>query len=122
MESMAFEGGTPMDTKSEDMIPDSPVESSQPHLHAAVGRTPRPVISAKELRPEGYVYAANREALLRDHEGEWVVILGDEILGTWPTEEEAMDAGIAKYGAVSFMCRQITAEPDPVIYYAHDLP
>jgi hypothetical protein len=77
---------------------------------------------ARTLRPELGVYDANRETLLRDHPGEWVVIYGDELLGTYPTEEAAVDAGYGRYGLVSFLCRQITAEPDPVVHYAHELP
>lgn len=120
-----------METKPETLPPNPSVASppagpavasnlqapSAPAVESVSGtRTPRP------RRREGVVYEANREALLRDHEGEWVVILGDEILGTWPTEEEAMGAGINRYGGVSFLCREITSEPDPTIYYPHDLP
>jgi hypothetical protein len=72
-------------------------------------------------RREAEVYEARKAELLGESEGKWVVIGGDEVLGTWPTEAEAMDAGCEKYGSYPFLIRQITAE-EPVCHFAHDLP
>lgn len=90
-----------------------PRRDRDPNLHTAIGSTAQPVIVPKHhhgpLARELATYDARKTDLLEGHEGEWVVIGGDEILGTWPTYEEALDKGYSRYGLHPFLAKQLLA-------------
>lgn len=117
-----------MDTKTDDIGPDQPVISTPPHPRPRdpnLGTAIDPVIAPRpprRHRPELDVYDTHRDALIRDHLGEWVVICGTELIGVMPTEEEANRLAVDRCDLAPVMIRQITSEEDPVIHYAHDLP
>jgi hypothetical protein len=66
-------------------------------------------------RPHGVLdeeirtYEAHKQDLLRDHEGEFVLIKGTDIIGIFPTRDEAMSAGYRRYLLMKepFLMRQI---------------
>ncbi len=50
--------------------------------------------------------------LAEGHEGRFVLIKGEEVVGVWDTRREAVDAGWARFGLVPIMVHQIrTYEP-----------
>jgi hypothetical protein len=53
---------------------------------------------------------ARRKSELLANEGQYVVIRGDEVLGTYPSATEAFDAGVRAYGPEPFFMHQIVRE------------
>jgi hypothetical protein len=72
------------------------------------------------LETELTVYRARLVELLAD-KGKYVVIKNEEILGTYATFEQALEAGYGRYGPVSFLCKQIHPT-EPILFFSHDLP
>jgi len=59
-----------------------------------------------------------RDELVAENSNKFVLINGDEILGVYDTENDAIGAGYDKIGLAPFFVRQITAYDDPVHYSA----
>ena len=72
------------------------------------------------LERETDTYQANLASLL-EHEGDFVVIQGDEIAGTWQTYEDALKAAYDQFGLGGFMVKQIHAI-EPILYFTGELP
>jgi hypothetical protein len=64
------------------------------------------VASTRLFDRERQTYEREKEYLLQ-WEGEYVVICGDEILGHWPSRDEAYRTGRRTYGERLFMMRPI---------------
>ena len=62
-------------------------------------------------------YGRNKEAWLAENaEGQYVVIRGDEVLGRYPTYQDAFEQGINTYGqSTPFLIKQISRD-DPVTF------
>lgn len=58
------------------------------------------------LEKELEVYQRERESLLA-HEGEYVLISGDEVLGTFGAYEDALRAGYQQCGDKPFLVKKI---------------
>ncbi|MFA6240766.1 MAG: hypothetical protein WC655_07550 [Candidatus Hydrogenedentales bacterium] len=56
---------------------------------------------------EATIYEDNRNRLLASSEGEFVLIRGEEIAGTYGTVELAVDAGYNRWGNVPFFVKRI---------------
>jgi hypothetical protein len=54
-------------------------------------------------------YEAERARWLPEHEGEYVLIKGDDVLGFFETREEALAMGYARFGVVPRFVHQIPA-------------
>jgi hypothetical protein len=76
-------------------------------------RRPRAVT----LRRERAVYEACLSGWLREHEGDHVLIKGDEVVGFFATRDEALAAGYARFGVVPLFVKQVAAS-EPI----HDIP
>lgn len=64
------------------------------------------------LRTEIAYYDTQKKLLLGHHEGQFALVSGQHLLGTFTTEEEAYKAGLAQVGNVPFLIRRIrTNEP-----------
>jgi hypothetical protein len=69
------------------------------------------------LDREQAAYDANLPHWLAGHEGEYVLIKGDEVLGFYEARDEALAAGYARFGVVPLFVKQVTpSEP------AHHIP
>lgn len=68
-------------------------------------RRPRP----PSLRREQAVYRAHLRRWLGEHEGEYVLIKGDEVMGFFATRDEALAAGYARFGVVPLFVKQVAA-------------
>jgi hypothetical protein len=61
------------------------------------------------LRREQAVYQAHLRRWLRGHEGEHVLVKGDEVVGFFATRDEALAAGYARFGVVPLFVKQVAA-------------
>lgn len=78
------------------------------------GGRPREPVSDASLDLEWRTFVAHRAGLLASHEGQWVVIHRDQILGVRPEYEEALRLGYEKAGYVDLMVHRIQAE-EPIL-------
>ncbi len=75
-----------------------------------------------ELERELATYQRELPRLLQEgHEGKFVLVYGDRIDSLWPTEDDAYEAGCARFGLDSFLIKQIQRD-EPVIPAFIDLP
>ncbi len=73
------------------------------------------------LEKELEVYRLNKANLqLKNANGGFVVIKGEEILGVWETRLDALKIGIEKYGNVSFLIKNID-ENNEVFNFSHNI-
>ncbi len=76
-----------------------------------------------DLTREEAAYARERERLERDHWGKIALIRGDEVVGAFPTLDEATLEGFRRFGLVKMVCREIgeSDEPDfiPLVDITH---
>jgi hypothetical protein len=79
----------------------------------------RPVrpLRMSSLRHEQAVYEAHLPQWLQEHEGEHVVVKGDETLGFFATRDEALAAGYARFGVVPLFVKEVAAS-EPI----HHIP
>ncbi len=54
-------------------------------------------------------YEACRNAMERDHLGEWVVFHDEQCAGIYPTFEDAAEDAIARFGAGPYLIREVGA-------------
>lgn len=76
-----------------------------------------------QLARELETYEQNRERLLGEALGKYVLIHGDEIVAAYDTEGDAINEGYRRFGNVPFFVRLISAVDEPAnflspIFYA----
>lgn len=59
------------------------------------------------LNREQAVYEANLSEWLSEHEGEYVLIKGDQVEGFHDSRDKALDAGYARFGIGSLFVKQV---------------
>jgi hypothetical protein len=59
------------------------------------------------LDSELKVYEANINKWKGEHRGEYVVIRGQDVLGFFPSENDALSAGSGTYGLKPFLVRKV---------------
>ena len=59
------------------------------------------------LAEELAVYEANKLDWLKEHEGEFVLIKGKEVVGFFEDRDEALTAGYARFGLVNLMVKMV---------------
>ena len=65
---------------------------------------------SKVLESELAALENNRQHLEREHPGKFVLIHGDEVVGTYDDFGKAADEGLRRFGREPFLIRQIGAE------------
>lgn len=60
---------------------------------------------------EEAAYERERERMVRDHLGQIALIHEDEVVGAFPTAEEAISEGFRRFGLVKMMLKEIR-DPD----------
>lgn len=65
-----------------------------------------------ELEKELKYFEEHKKEFLKHYEGQFVLIKGDCLGGSYTTEEEAYQAGIQKFGNVPFLIRRVTKEEE----------
>jgi hypothetical protein len=66
-----------------------------------------------DLTRENAAFERQRARLVRDHLRQIVLIHGDDVIGAYPTPDEALTEGFRRFGLSRFICRVITEEDDP---------
>ncbi|OIO21354.1 hypothetical protein COV61_00510 [Candidatus Micrarchaeota archaeon CG11_big_fil_rev_8_21_14_0_20_47_5] len=65
------------------------------------------------LETEIETYEANKEDLLREHEGEFVLIHNEKVIDTFKSQEDAIRLGIKRFGNVPFLVKKIELHEQP---------
>jgi len=65
------------------------------------------------LQEELDYFAARKDALLQTNKGQYALIKGSELVGTFTTFEEAYEKGIQTFGNVAFLIKLIV-DKEPV--------
>ncbi len=71
----------------------------------------RPKGFSRFLERELATFEKNKPRLLWEHEGEFALVKGDVVLGTFDTFEKADDAGLGQFGTDPFLVKQIAPAP-----------
>jgi len=66
-----------------------------------------------DLTRENAAFERERARLVRDHLGWIALIRDDEVVGAYPTADEAIAEGYRRFGLVRFICRPITEKDEP---------
>jgi len=67
----------------------------------------------EDLTREEAAYQRQREQLVREHLGQFALIHADDVVGVFPTVDEAMLEGYRRFGLVKMVCRPIRASEEP---------
>jgi hypothetical protein len=59
------------------------------------------------LEQERHYYAANEPEWLKTDAGRFVVVKGEDLVGVYASQDEALAAGAARFGLSSFLVRRI---------------
>lgn len=62
---------------------------------------------AMALKNELKFYETNKAEYLKHYEGKYALIKGNELVGTFDSEEHAFNAGVDKFGVQPFLIKQI---------------
>jgi hypothetical protein len=71
-------------------------------------------VAEQSLEKELATYESNREALVGSALDKHVLIHGDEIVGTYDTERDAVNEGYRRLGNVPFLVRHVAPVDRPV--------
>jgi hypothetical protein len=66
-----------------------------------------------DLTRENAAFERERARLVRDHLGHVALIHGDDVVGAYPTANEAITEGYRRFGLVRLVCRLITEKDEP---------
>src|SRR5687768_835722 len=72
-----------------------------------------------KLQRELETYKAKLEELL-EHEGEFVLIRGGKVIGTYVRRQEAFEAGVERFGRNPFLVKKLQEVERPV-FLRHDV-
>ncbi|MCH7633232.1 MAG: hypothetical protein IIA36_00880 [Proteobacteria bacterium] len=65
----------------------------------------------KILDAELQTFEKKQKHLEREHKGKFVLIHGDEVIGTYDDFEKAADEGVRQFGRAPFLIRRVGEEP-----------
>ncbi len=65
-------------------------------------------MSDKNLKQELATFEKNRSKLLGSFKGRYALVKNDDVVGTFETQQDAIDAGYEKFGNVPFLVKLIT--------------
>lgn len=68
----------------------------------------------KVLETELKTYERERERLLEECEGKYVLIYGDQVVGAFDTEMDAITVGYQKFGNVPLLVKQVLRIETPL--------
>jgi len=66
------------------------------------------------LEKEYDYFIRNKETLLKDYAGKFVVIVGEEIVGSYPRQEDALKEASQKYPLGTFLIQKVSDNPDDI--------
>ena len=65
-----------------------------------------------ELKKEYIYYKTNKEKLVKEHRGSFVLIKGAKTIGFFETEKEAYKAGLEHFGNQPFLIQKVTSKEE----------
>ena len=74
-----------------------------------------------KLDREYEFYKANKEALLAQYEGKFIVIVGEKIIGSFNNRGDAIDHAVKDYPPGTFFVQKVCKEEE-VIYFRSRIP
>jgi hypothetical protein len=77
-------------------------------------------MSIERLSQELATYDRHKDELVAAHAGQFVLVHGDDIAGTWDTYKDALEAGYGQYGLQPFLVKQIRGT-EQVQFFTRDL-
>lgn len=72
-----------------------------------------------KLKQEYETYQAHKEELLAKHEGQFVLIRENEIVGVFASYDDALKAGLNKFGNVPFLVKKIERDEKINFFFDH---
>ena len=66
------------------------------------------------LQEELEYFETQKEALLKTHEGQFALVAGQKLIGTYTTEADAYEAGLGQFGNRPFLIRKIRSQEPPL--------
>ena len=72
------------------------------------GKAP-PIWSIDAIAEEIATYKARLPEMAHEHEGEYVLIKGNEVVGFYPDDASAIREGYRKFGIVPLLVKRVTA-------------
>ena len=57
-------------------------------------------------------YEANKKDLLKKHNGKFVLIKGDRLVGSFDSEKSAYEAGLKEFGNQAFLIKRVSKKED----------
>ncbi len=66
------------------------------------------------LQEELEYFETQKEALLKTHAGQFALVAGKELIGTYTTESDAYEAGLKQFGNRPFLIRRISSQEPPL--------
>jgi hypothetical protein len=76
-------------------------------------------IASNVLEVERRFFEANRERLMNEGAGKFVLIKGRKVYGFYETKFDAIDAGYERFGNVPFFVHKVTEVEEPVQVISH---
>jgi hypothetical protein len=73
------------------------------------------------LAEEMATYRDHHAQLMLEHGGQFVLIRGTELCGTFPDRSSALRDGYSRFGVVPFLVRHIV-DPEPGVYLPNVVP
>lgn len=67
------------------------------------------------LEKEYQYFLKHKDALLKKHEGKFIVIVGNEVVGSYSSREEALKEASSKHDIGTFLIQKISRGEDDVI-------
>ena len=71
---------------------------------------------AHVLETELKTFEQHRDRLLDAHEGKFVLIHGDQVIGTFDSQGDAISAGYQRFGNVPFLVKQVERVETPLTF------
>lgn len=72
-----------------------------------------------KLKQEYEAYKAHKEELLAKNEGQFVLIRENEIIEVFASYDDALKAGLNKFGNVPFLVKQIQRDEEVNFFFNH---
>ena len=67
------------------------------------------------LEKEYQYFLKNKDTLLKKHEGKFIVIVGNEVVGSYSSREEALKKASSKHDIGTFLIQKVSRGEDDVI-------
>lgn len=67
------------------------------------------------LEKEYQYFLKHKDALLKEHEGKFIVIIGNEVVGSYSSRDEALKEASSKHEIGTFLIQKVSRGEDDVI-------